>query len=312
LSATDTAEIDGLESDLLTSGKYIGQPELVELLRDWAVHSPGASCELDKSGKHLTFVGTAALEAQLRGVEAAGERSRVEIEQLAKAMIDERDILLCLDQEDARQKGHSLLSANHPMVRAALRVPGSSQSRFAHVRVVSENVPAGVYLVLIEIARWNGLRPATEFWTAAVELSSGQLAGDAVGELLLSNLAEANLAAGEGTLPPQLDSALRQAERALRTRRIEEEERRRAANEALVETRRISLEETHARKVEQIGRRIATARERGNSGVIHLHEAQRRNQDRLLREAQQRLEDGKKGTVVPEMVAVCVLEVVGA
>ncbi|MEK7355210.1 MAG: helicase-related protein, partial [Bdellovibrionota bacterium] len=55
LSSTDGAEIDGLERDLLTSGKYIGQAELVHLLRDWTAHAPGTSCVLDKSGKHLTL-----------------------------------------------------------------------------------------------------------------------------------------------------------------------------------------------------------------------------------------------------------------
>lgn len=310
LSATDNTDIDGLEDDLVSSGKYIGQFELVELLRDWAAHAPGAACKLDKSGTHLTFRGTAALELHLRGVEAAGERSRSEVEQVARAMIDERDIVLCLDAEHARQTGHALLAANHPMVRAALRVPGSSQARFAHVQVPSNEVSPGSYLVLVQLARWNGLRPAAEFWTAAVDLRTGLLANEEVGDLLLSSLAEARLGVPAAPRPGRLDSALKSAERALRTRRTEDEERRRAANEALVETRRISLRETHARKVAQISRRISTARERGNTGVIHLHEAQRKNQDRLLREAEERLDKGREGTVIPETVAVCVLEVV--
>ena len=310
LAATDNADIDGLEDDLVSSGKYIGQLELVELLRDWAAHDPGAECRLDKSGTHLTFKGTAALELHLRGVETAGERSRSEIEQLARAMRDERDVILCLDQEHARQTGHALLAANHPMVRAALRVPGSTQARFAYAQVTSEEVESGTYLVLVEVARWNGLRPATEFWAASVDLDTGLLAAPEVGDLLLANLAEAGLHERVGQNVGRLDSALRTAERALRVRRTEEEERRRAANEALVETRRISLRETHARKVEQIGRRIATVRERGNTSVIHLHEAQRKNQDRLLHEAEVRLDDGREGSMVPEVVAVCVLEVV--
>lgn len=310
LSATDNAEIDGLERDLLSTGKYIGQAELVELLRDWATHAPGATCVLDKSGTHLTFTGNASLAVHLRDVETAGERSRAEIEYLARAMLDERDIVLCLDPEHARQTGHALLTANHPMVRAALRVPGSSQARFANVQVVSTDVEVGQYLVLVAISRWNGLRPATEFWTAAVNLRTGELAPGTVGALLLANLAEARIVEGSTGSIDRLDGALRVAERALRDRQVDEADRRRAANEALVETRRISLRETHARKVEQIGRRIRTARERGSLSVIRLHEAQRDNQDRVLREAEARLDDGRNGSMDTEQIAVCLLEVV--
>ena len=309
LSSTDGAEIDGLERDLLTSGKYIGQAELVHLLRDWTAHAPGTSCVLDKSGKHLTLRGSAALETHLRGVQAAGERSRGEIDHLAKALLDERDIVLCLDQEHARITGHSLLSATHPLVRAALRVPGSSQARFSSVRLVTGDQPAGAFLVLVSIARWTGLRPSVEFWTQAVDLESGAIASHDVGALLLAGLAEAAIEPGHSSNWDDLSQPLRTAERAMRGRHDEEQSSRQALNEALMETRRISLRETHARKVAQIDRRIRTLRERGNLSVLHLQEAQRANQDRVLREAEFRLEDARSGAMELEAVAVCVVEV---
>lgn len=311
LSSTDHAEIDGLERDLLTTGRYIGQPELVRLLEDWAANATGATCSLDRSGMHLTFRGTAALELHLRGVQATGERSRSEIDQLAKAMLDERDIVLCLDQEHARVTGHQLLSANHPMVRAALRVPGSSQARFSSVRIRSDSAEPGRYLVLIAIARWTGLRPSTEFWTAALDVDTGLVATGDIGALLLASLAESGIEQADD--PPDLDYArsLRDVERALRQRHEDEVRRRQAMNEALVETRLISLRETHARKVAQIKRRIQTLRERGNTTVVHLHEAQMANQNRALREAEGRLEESRGGSMDVEAIAVCVLEVHG-
>lgn len=309
LSSTDTAEIDGLEEDLLETGRYIGQPELVHLLRDWAAAAPGAHCEVDSGGTHLTFRGTAAMELHLRGVQSAGERSRTEIDELAKAMLDERDLVLCLDPEHARKTGQRLLSATNPLVRAALRVPGSSQARFSHIRVKSSAVTPGPYLVLVAVARWVGLRPSVEFWTAAVDLDTGVLTDEDVGSTVLAALAESQLEEQESPPEMDLDVSLRDAERSLRQRQQEESHRREAMNTALVESRRISLRETHARKVAQIGRRIETLKERGTTGVIHLQEAQRSNQDRLLREAEERLDKSLHCRMDVETIAVCVAEV---
>ncbi len=309
LSSTDTAEIDGFEEDLLESGRYVGQLELVHLLRDWVSGSPGAHCEMSSGGTHLTFRGTAAMELHLRGVESAGERSRTEIDQLAKAMLDERDLVLCLDPEHARKTGQHLLCAINPLVRAALRVPGSTQARFAHIGVKSNTVTPGSYLVLLAVARWVGLRPSVEFWTAAVDLDAGGLTNKNVGSTVLAALAESQIEERDARIDVDLNASLREAERVLRKRHEEESRRRQTMNTALVESRRISLRETHARKVAQIERRIETLTERGSTGVIHLQEAQRSNQDRLLREAEERLEQSLHGRMDVEMIAVCVAEV---
>ena len=323
LSSTDTAEIDGLEEDLLKSGRYIGQPELVHLLRDWAASAPGAHCEVNGGGTLLTFRGTAAMEQHLRGVQSEGERSRTEIDKLAKAMLDERDLVLCLDPDHARTTGLRLLSANNPLVRAALRVPGSSQARFAHIRIKSGSVTPGSYFVLVALARWVGLQPSAEFWTAAVDLDTGTLTDEPVGSAVLAALAEAQLEEHQpGTdvdvdvdvqldvdLDVDLDVHLGEAVRSLRKRHEEESLRRQAMNAALVESRRISLQETHDRKVAQIESRIETLRERGSTGVIHLQEAQRLNQDRLLWEAVERLDLSLEGRMDVETIAVCVVEV---
>ena len=319
LSSTDNAEIDGLEEDLLKSGRYIGQPELVHLLRDWAASAPGAHCEVNGGGTLLTFRGTAAMEQHLRGVQSEGERSRTEIDKLAKAMLDERDLVLCLDPDHARKTGLRLLSANNPLVRAALRVPGSSHARFAHIRIKSGTVAPGSYFVLVALARWVGLQPSAEFWTAAVDLDTGILTDEPVGSAVLAALAEAQLEEHQpGTdvdvdvdvqLDVDLDVHLGEAERSLRKRHEEESRRHQAMNAALVESRRISLQETHDRKVAQIESRIETLRERGRTEVIHLQEAQRSNQDRLLWETVERLDRSLEGRMDVETIAACVAEV---
>ena len=309
LSSTDSAEIDGLEQDLRESGRYIGQPELVHLLRDWIADAPGAQCDMDRSGTHLMIRGTPAMEEPLRRVGTAGERSRAEIDDMAKAMLDQRDVVLCLDPEHARTTGQRLLSATNPLVRAALRVPGSSQARFAHLGVKSSAVAPGSYLVFVAVAKWDGLRPAVEFWTPAVDLDTGVVTNEDVGSTVLTALAESEFKEREAGTSGDLEAALRVAERSLRRRRVEESDRRRTMNAALVESRRISLRETHARKVAQIEQRIETLRERGNTEVIHLQEAQRSKQESRLREALEAIEQRVDGKMTVEPLAVCVVEV---
>ncbi len=111
LSSTDNAEIDGLERDLLTTGRYVGQPELVLLLEDWAAGSAGASCKRSAGNTRLTLRGTQEMEQHLRAVQARGERSAAELDVYARKLREEQDIVVCLDQELARKTGESLLSA---------------------------------------------------------------------------------------------------------------------------------------------------------------------------------------------------------
>lgn len=312
LSAADAAEIDGFETDLVEAGRYIGQPELVHLLRDWTAGSPGASCEVDPSGAFVTVRGTEAMEEHLRGVQSDGERSRAEIDGLAKAMLDGRDLFLCLDPDQARMTGQPLLSATSPLVRAALRVPGSAEARFSHVGLRTGAVAQGSYFILVAVARWSGLQPSAEFWTAAVDTRTGALTQASVGSALLAALAEAQLNDTSTRAFPGLDALLGKAERSLRQRQEEERQRRQAMNLALVESRRISLQETHARKVAQIDQRVASLTEAGNTRMIPLQLAQRANQDRQLREAEERIVQKSKGEMEVENVAACVVEVTPA
>jgi hypothetical protein len=310
LASTDRAEIDGLEEDLLRNGRYIGQPELVLLLEDWAKATAGASISITPDGKRLIVRGTAQMADQLRGVAVAGERSQFELEALSRLLRDEQPIILCLDPETARETGEPLLSATHPLTRAALRIPGHVLARFAAVRLSSSIAPPGHYVVLAAVARWRGLRPATELWTATVSLGPAGLDDQSVGAQLLASLAEAQLQEADPADNSVLDDALDELERRLRRRQVAEEERRLAENEALTTARRISVRETHARKVEQIERRIQTLRAEGKTSVIHLHEAQLRNQERLLREAEAQLDTAAEGSMDLEYVALAKVEVI--
>jgi superfamily II DNA or RNA helicase len=310
LSSTDNAEIDGLERDLLASGRYVGQPELLLLLEDWASACPGATCVTSADDKRVTVRGNREMEQHLRGVQARGERSAAEIDRLARNLRDEHDIVLALDQELARTSGDDLLSANHPLTRGALGVPGHVQARFTHLRVANQDLVPGHYFVLLAVARWHGVRSGSELWTTAVSLLDMAEAPDEVGAAVLSGLATAQLR--DGSRPDaDLQRALARTQSQLLTRQATEEAHRIENNRALVVTRQISLRETHDRKVEQIQQRIRTLQEGGKTGMIHLHEAQMRNQDRQLEEKVAELESAAAGSLTVEYLAATTVEIVG-
>jgi hypothetical protein len=251
------------------------------------------------------------MEQHLRGLQARGERSAMEIDRLARKLREEHDLVLSLDQELARTSGDDLLSANHPLTRGALGVPGHVQARFAHLRVSGSELQAGQFLVLLAVARWQGLRSGSELWTTAISLSDLSDAEEEIGAALLAELATAELSDGA---PPDADlpRALARAKARLLRRQAAEEIRRTDDNRALVATRRISLRETHARKVEQIQQRIRTLQRRGSTSTIHLQEAQLRNQDRQLADQEAKLETANLGSLTMEYLAVATVEVTSA
>ena len=308
LASTDRAEIDGFEDELLQQGRYVGQPELVRLLEDWLAGEPNAHLSVSPDELWVRLRGTPNLEQQLLGVKAAGEASSADIAKWATALRDEREVSICLDQETARTSSASLLAANHPLVRAAVRVAGHDQARFGVVRLKTPAVAPGSYFVMVALARWDGLRPSTEFWTAA-EPIGGAASEKAVGDALLAALADAQIGEGGGVVPGGLEQLVGSAERQLLSRQDAELDRRLAENEALIQARRISIRETHDRKLGQIDSRIDTLRRSGNKNVIRLHEAQREKQGHRLQHALSQLEATRQGAMSVEPVAVCVVEV---
>ena len=307
LSSTDNAAIDGLEDRLISTGRYVGQQELVLLLRDWIAGSKEASITTASGGTRLVLRGSDQLEAQLRSVQVGRARSSAEIEGLARRLRDGLEISICLDQEQARLTGEQLLTANNVLVRAALRVPGNAQARFANIRVATSDVAPGAYLVLLGILRWNGIQTFSEMASCAVSLDDlGECPG--IGDALLAGLAQGALLEG-ASLGGDLAPALKRALALMRRRRDVDEERRIRENESLLEVRRLSLRETHQRKLRHIHNRIETARHRGSSDAVRLNIAQRENQDRLFRKAQSDLEAKRGGSMAFEALAVCTVEV---
>jgi superfamily II DNA or RNA helicase len=311
LNILDNAEVDGFADDVIRSGRYVGQPELVWLLEDWAATAPGAACRrTDEGGRPtwLHFRGNAELAGNLLGVQAEGERSASEIAALSTLLQNEMDIPLCLDQETARRQGADLLNANHPLVRAALRTPTSRQTRFGALGIETAEITAGDYLVLVAIARWSGVRPAAELWTAATD-RAGRSIGSAPGDALLAALAEAALKPPRGHINGWEDHHVLVCRSELESRHIAEDTRRRVENERMISARQISIKESFDRKAANIDKSIQTLRTEGKPTTVHMFESQRRMNDYRRSQALHRLEAARAGSLELEHVALCAVEV---
>ena len=309
LNVLDNAEVDGFENEVRVTGRYVGQPELVWLLEDWAASAHGAVCRRADHGPWLHLTGNATMAENLLGLEADGERSQSEIVALHRDLRNESEITLCLDQETARRQGAKLLNATHPLVRAALRVPRAGRTPYGAVRVRTAECAPGRYLVLVAVARWNGVRPSVELWTAAAT-PSGEPTGEQPGMALLAALAEAHLEPA----PPEGTSWEHRHVRAcsdqLDGRHIAEDERRKAENRRLAETRRISLSETHERKLSGIRGRIESLGSDANPQSLRLFRSQLDNQQLRYEEARRQLDEAGAGALALTEIALCSMEVV--
>ncbi|MCY4629704.1 MAG: helicase-related protein [bacterium] len=309
LNVLDRAEVDGFENEVRLSGRYVGQPELAWLLEDWAASAPGAVCRRSAEGPWLHLTGNAEMARNLLGLSNDRELSYAEVAAYHTRLRNEDEITLCLDQETARRQGADLLGANHPLVRAAVRIPRASQRAFGAARVASTEIPPGWYLVLVAVARWNGVRPAAELWTAAVTAAAGA-AHELPGTVLLANLAEAALQPASGVGPKWMTRHVRACDDLLALKHRTEQDRRTAENRRLVEARLAGLAETHERRLAGIRQRIDTLRARNRPDTISLHEAQLNNQQHRYEEGRLQIEQARAGALHLQEIALCSLEVV--
>ena len=310
LISSDGVDIEGLEGDLISRGRYMGQPELALLISDWAA-TAGGTIKTTPDGRCLTVLGNNTMAEQLRKLQVGGERSQAEVDEYVDALLDEHLIYLSLDQEWSREGGPTLLTSNHPLVRAALGAPSHRQARFAEVCIANPGAaPAGDYLVYLATAEWQGIRPSSEIWAAGVDLATLEPGSAEIGDALLAGLASASLTAGAAVSEPDsLPNALDVARRVMLQRQSVEEQRRQDENDALLATRRLSIAETSERKRQQILARLETLRTRGDRGMDRLFEAQLRHEDRRRRNLEADVADGARSGMQLSPLAVCIVEV---
>jgi hypothetical protein len=307
LISSDGVDIEGLEPDLVGSGRYVGQAELALLVSDW-VQTYGGSVTTD--GEALTIVGNPELADHVQALVRSGERTGAEVADTVVALRNEQPIHLSLDQETSRLGGVPLIAATHPLVRAALKVPGHRQTRFSVVSMTEDeaDVPHGCYLVHLCVAHWYGIRPLHEVWTESVDVASGRLVSG-LGDRMMAMLAAGSLKPGHHDAGLELQPALSVASDALVARQVARQRELRAENEAFLTTRRISIEQVHQRRIDSINQRIETLHRRGKARMIPLFEAQRRREDLRYAASSQDIAQASQAMLTTEDLAVCLVEV---
>jgi superfamily II DNA or RNA helicase len=309
LLVSNDVDVAGLEDDLVRTGRYIGQRELALLLDDWARVDGASGVRFANDGLTMELRGNSAMATRVHELATAGRRTRAETSALGLQLRDEMPIHLILDQELARIGGGMLLTATSPLVMAATLIPGHRQARFASLKlaVPAHDLAPGVYIVVLAKAA-GATRGGDEIWGAAVT-DQGRQAGDEPVNVLLRALAEGHLV--DAPLPEiaRLQVFADRALTQLQVRHQQEQSRRDSEFQALQESRRITLEEQHKRKLDAISTRISTARLRGrDERSIELFQSQRRRAEERFASLMSELGNATQPEIRLEPIAACLLE----
>ncbi|MDF9717339.1 helicase-related protein [Nocardioides sp. ChNu-99] len=310
LVSSDGAEIDGLERDLLATGRYVGQDELALLVEDWAETYGGTARH---EGSVLRLRGNEELADHVQALVRTGERSAIEVQDLGAQLRSEQDIVVSLDQEFSRTSDVPLLAATHPLTRAAVRTPGHRHGRFTLLRMTSESagVPQGTYLALLAVVHWDGVRPIHEVWSSSINLAHLSDAGAALGSAIMKELATASYKAGplrdHAHLIEAVDLATMNLEARVATRRVELLQE----NDAFIATRRASFTDVHERRMRAIRSRLQTHIERGQAKMIPLAEGKLRKEQARYDAQLASLESAAAPSLTTDDLAACVVDVIG-
>lgn len=267
LLAAGSADIAGMEADLLKSGRYIGPQELVLLLRDWAQASSASQPQLSRDGRVLFLRGNREMAEALQQLTQSGRLQASETQAYRAALLGGGELPLTLDHELARTAAGDLLSARHPLVLTASSVPEQRNARFASVAVPGNSLlKAGRYVVLLEVATWKSVRPGREIWAVALN-AEGTVVGSEYADCVLAGLAQGDLRQGTDTLPDNLESTVRTAIAELDSRMLREILHREQEAAALLGSRRALLQDQFTRRLEAIGARLTTALDNDSVGV---------------------------------------------
>ena len=310
LISSDTADIEGLERDLLSSGRYVGQAELAVLIQDWAETFGGAAA---RNGSVLEVRGNEELAGHVQTLVRTGERLASEVEETCALLRSEQIIYLSLDQEMSRTRGLSLLTATHPLTRAAVGTPGHRQGRFTLLEMDPETagLPEGTYLSLLAVVSWNGIRPLHEVWSSSINVVDLSDPGDSLGLAIMKNLAEASYRAApmreHSRLVEAVDLATMNLEVLVAKRRSELIQE----NDAFIATRRLSFQEVHERRLGQLHALRRTHMERGNRQALRLTDAKIAKEQNRLASQTGTLDAARAPSLATDDLAVCVVEVRG-
>lgn len=312
LLTSNDVDINGMEEELLKTGRYVGGSELYKLIADWARVSGAPAVRLAPDGKSITVRGNAKMAQNLQGLIKDGVRNSSEMQNLVGQFQSELEVNFLLDQELARTSGGQLLSPSHSTVLAALNVQRYQQSKYASVKAYAETteVQPGKYLLQLSVASWGGPRPGVEIWAEGVD-EKGRTAPRELLDILLSNLASGKLDQGQSDWDTQLRTKLvAETSSRMRDRSTRESERKIFQSGSLLESRRVNAISLHERKRSSILGLMRTLKERGLTNMIPAAEGRLRQVDLNHQVLMHDLETNTTPGLNYEDFAVCEIEVV--
>ncbi|WP_067793550.1 DEAD/DEAH box helicase [Actinomadura formosensis] len=278
LSGIDNLLIEGLNEDGPTNGRFIGRAEIRRLLDELFQRYGGRLRGPNRQGV-FELIGSRELGTRLRHSQIDRDGSRHTLSKLVTLLYDSTPVPCAFEPAMAAREPMELLSARHPLVKLALEVLGEED--LALPRFGSVTVP-GIqdgrrYLVKIDLAETSGLRPLVELWATAIDLETLE-EDPAVGDLLLTALAEGTLGDGPSEPPASLRQAWQRAREQASARRMLTERSRIQENTALVEGRIRAREgslDIQMRKTEDMTERLRA--DGRDHSIIRLHQGRIRN-----------------------------------
>lgn len=310
LIISNDVDIAGLREELIATGRYLGQSELAHLLEDWALTDGGGPLIWRPDGKAIELSGNPTMAARLTELAQRGRRTAAETGSLVVELKNGSPIFLSLDQELSRTSELDLLASTHPLVMAAVEVPGHRHARFASIQIRrTDEVAPGTYVVVLAHAE-HASRGGDEIWGAAIDLD-GVSHGEPPADALLASLARGALRDSDLISIEDLPRLTSRATREIDRRLHEVQDRRDLEEGALTEARRAVLADQHGRRLAGIQKRMRTLleRDRGQK-VLHMVEGQRRRQQERYELLLAELDAKKPHAITLRYLAACVLEVV--
>lgn len=307
LQAEDQFGIKSVE-ERISRGRYLGQVELAHLIGDWA-RLRGGSVKVDTKSKKLRV--DLSQEMLIKIVEWRRKEglTSAEVSRVERAGRARTPLIMCLDSEEARVEGGSLLNGHHPLVRVAAHdFALHNVPRFSVLRATTDDTcRPGTYLLALAAAGWSGLRPTSELWVESVNLETGESAGAEAGALLMTRVAAGALSVGSSaTRHPNADLYCEQLLTDLEVRRHTEQELRKAENDALILERRIRAEEVYRNHERSIRERMAYI----TGPTVRMFEGQLRRAEERRNDALARISQSAHSSLDLETLALLQLEVI--
>jgi superfamily II DNA or RNA helicase len=276
LSSLHQLDVEGLTERGPSAGRFVGAHERKRLVR-YVIEETGGS--YSEAGSTAKIRGTVNLATKLRRLTDPDKGSQYR-GRLAQMLRDGQEFEVTFDPSDETLADREFISNQHPLVRLAvaeLTEQAHQLPRFGEIQV--PDLPAGRWLVQVDLVSSQGVRPSCELWFTAIDLDSRERALEIEGQLAAAHAegrfrdAQESLAgAGFGRSRRDLENRIL-PERFATTR-----DERELENAALVEARLNSRRTSLLRRIERDREVLREQRHRhGPANIIRLYEGKIRN-----------------------------------